>query len=138
MGLFRVRRFERFGRLLDARSESRTVLAHAGRRAVEGLANAPQRRHDILKFGPRGMLQPCLKVADHLSHRISGLRPEVAGEALDGGHDRLDGLRLDWPGKWLLVRASNTEPIVRAVAEAPTAAEAARLCAEAQAAMNEV
>jgi phosphomannomutase len=32
--------------------------------------------------------------------------------------DRLDGLRLDWPGGWLLVRASNTEPIVRLVAEA--------------------
>lgn len=31
---------------------------------------------------------------------------------------RLDGLRLDWPGGWLLVRASNTEPIVRVVAEA--------------------
>ena len=31
---------------------------------------------------------------------------------------RLDGLRLDWPGGWLLVRASNTEPIVRLVAEA--------------------
>lgn len=31
--------------------------------------------------------------------------------------DRLDGLRLDWPGGWLLVRASNTEPIVRIVAE---------------------
>ncbi len=30
---------------------------------------------------------------------------------------RLDGLRLDWPGGWLLVRASNTEPIVRLVAE---------------------
>lgn len=30
---------------------------------------------------------------------------------------RLDGLRLDWPGGWLLVRASNTEPIVRIVAE---------------------
>ncbi|MBL9124058.1 MAG: phosphoglucosamine mutase, partial [Planctomycetaceae bacterium] len=45
--------------------------------------------------------------------------------------DRLDGLRLDWPGKWLLVRASNTEPIVRAVAEAPTAAEAQQLCTEA-------
>gem|GEM_PF-4518281 len=28
---------------------------------------------------------------------------------------RLDGLRLDWPGGWLLVRASNTEPIVRLV-----------------------
>lgn len=45
--------------------------------------------------------------------------------------DRLDGLRLDWPDKWLLVRASNTEPIVRAIAEARTLAEAQRLCEEA-------
>jgi phosphomannomutase len=46
----------------------------------------------------------------------------------DAKADRLDGLRLDWPQRWLLVRGSNTEPIVRAVAEAPTAAEAAKLC----------
>ncbi|MGD0382623.1 MAG: phosphoglucosamine mutase [Thermoguttaceae bacterium] len=46
----------------------------------------------------------------------------------DAKADRLDGLRLDWPGRWLLVRGSNTEPIIRAVAEAPTAAEAAKLC----------
>ncbi|HLA84595.1 MAG TPA: phosphoglucosamine mutase [Thermoguttaceae bacterium] len=45
--------------------------------------------------------------------------------------DRLDGLRLDWPESWLLVRPSNTEPIVRAVAEAPTEDEARRLCDEA-------
>jgi hypothetical protein len=32
---------------------------------------------------------------------------------------RLDGLRLDWADRWLLVRGSNTEPIVRAIAEAP-------------------
>jgi phosphomannomutase len=45
---------------------------------------------------------------------------------------RLDGLRLDWPdGAWLLVRASNTEPIVRAIAEAPTPSRAAELCAAA-------
>ena len=49
----------------------------------------------------------------------------------DAQADRLDGLRLDWPGKWLLVRASNTEPIVRAIAEAHTSAEARRLCDEA-------
>ena len=49
----------------------------------------------------------------------------------DAQADRLDGLRLDWPGRWLLVRASNTEPIVRIFAEAETEAEAARLCAEA-------
>jgi phosphomannomutase len=50
----------------------------------------------------------------------------------DATPDRLDGLRLDWPGKWLLVRGSNTEPIVRIFAEAPTAAEAQRLCDEAE------
>jgi phosphomannomutase len=49
----------------------------------------------------------------------------------DAQADRLDGLRLDWPGKWLLVRASNTEPIVRAIAEAPKSSEAQRLCREA-------
>ena len=46
----------------------------------------------------------------------------------DAAADRLDGLRFDWPSRWLLVRGSNTEPIVRAIAEAPTAAEAASLC----------
>ena len=46
----------------------------------------------------------------------------------DAVADRLDGLRLDWPDRWLLVRGSNTEPIVRAIAEAPTAAEASSLC----------
>jgi phosphomannomutase len=54
----------------------------------------------------------------------------------DAKLDKLDGLRLDWPNKWLLVRASNTEPIVRAIAEAPTAAEAQRLCQEAAAALT--
>jgi phosphomannomutase len=47
-------------------------------------------------------------------------------------NDTLDGLRLDWPnGAWLLVRPSNTEPIVRAIAEAPTLAEARELCEQA-------
>jgi phosphomannomutase len=44
---------------------------------------------------------------------------------------RLDGLRLDWPGQWLLVRPSNTEPIVRAIAEAKTLEAAKQLCAAA-------
>jgi phosphomannomutase len=56
----------------------------------------------------------------------------------DATRDRMDGLRLDWPGKWLLVRASNTEPIVRAIAEAPTASEANRLCTEAGRVLQEV
>jgi phosphomannomutase len=50
--------------------------------------------------------------------------------------DCMDGARFDWPGKWLLVRPSNTEPIVRAIAEAPTLEEARRLCEEAAAALT--
>lgn len=45
--------------------------------------------------------------------------------------DRLDGLRLDWPDRWLIIRGSNTEPIVRIIAEAPTAAVAESLANEA-------
>jgi phosphomannomutase len=43
----------------------------------------------------------------------------------------IDGLRLDWADRWLHIRPSNTEPIVRIIAEAPTAAEAESLCREA-------
>ena len=61
------------------------------------------------------------------------LSPETRGPALVAALDRierafptarasrLDGLRLDWDGGWLLVRSSNTEPIVRIVAEAADA-----------------
>jgi phosphomannomutase len=54
----------------------------------------------------------------------------------EGQPDRLDGLRLDFAdGAWLLVRPSNTEPIVRAIAEAPTAAGAKSLCERAAVAL---
>jgi phosphomannomutase len=43
----------------------------------------------------------------------------------------VDGLRLDGPDWWLHVRGSNTEPVVRVIAEAPTEARAKELCAQA-------
>ncbi|MDZ4684660.1 MAG: phosphoglucosamine mutase [Planctomycetaceae bacterium] len=42
-----------------------------------------------------------------------------------------DGLRLDWPDRWVQVRASNTEPIIRVIAEAPGDEVAKTLCADA-------
>jgi phosphomannomutase len=59
----------------------------------------------------------------------------------DATSDRLDGLRLDWThadgsGSWLLIRASNTEPVVRIIAEAPSGEVAERLCDEAAKVMN--
>ncbi|HEX5576578.1 MAG TPA: phosphoglucosamine mutase [Gemmatimonadales bacterium] len=43
--------------------------------------------------------------------------------------DERDGLRLAWPDRWLHVRPSGTEPILRLIAEAPTEADAQALVA---------
>ena len=48
----------------------------------------------------------------------------------DAGTDTQDGLRLAWPDRWLHVRPSNTEPIIRLIAEAPTGAAATALVEE--------
>ena len=45
----------------------------------------------------------------------------------DAAVDTQDGLRLSWPDRWVHVRPSGTEPIVRVIAEAPTAVEAKEL-----------
>ena len=41
--------------------------------------------------------------------------------------DTQDGLRLSWPDRWVHVRPSGTEPIVRVIAEAPTERDAKEL-----------
>lgn len=45
--------------------------------------------------------------------------------------DTRDGLRLDGPDWWLHVRGSNTEPVVRVIAEAPTNEQTRALCDQA-------
>jgi phosphomannomutase len=77
-------------------------------------------RYVILKAkGPRGPeLAP-------LYHRLQRRFPDASA-------DERDGLRLAWPNRWLHVRPSGTEPIVRVIAEAPTAAEAQALVSAAR------
>jgi len=45
----------------------------------------------------------------------------------DAQVDTQDGLRLMWPDRWVHIRPSGTEPIVRVIAEAPSAEDAANL-----------
>ena len=45
----------------------------------------------------------------------------------DAEADTQDGLRLGWPDRWVHIRPSGTEPIVRVIAEAPTKDEAQAL-----------
>jgi phosphomannomutase len=54
----------------------------------------------------------------------------------DATATRGDGLRLDWADRWVQVRASNTEPILRVIAEAPDEARAVALCSDAVAAVR--
>ncbi len=47
-------------------------------------------------------------------------------------HTVTDGVRFAWPDKWLHVRTSNTEPIVRLFAESPSITESEALIARAK------
>ncbi len=62
--------------------------------------------------------------------QLADVMARVQSHFGDAEVSALDGLRFDWPGKWVLVRASNTEPIIRIMSEAETAGEADRLCQE--------
>jgi phosphomannomutase len=62
--------------------------------------------------------------------RLPALYAAMAARWPDVSADRQDGLRLDWADRWVHVRPSNTEPIVRVIAEAPQAADAEALCRE--------
>jgi phosphomannomutase len=55
------------------------------------------------------------------------------GHRTSGTIDLQDGIRIDWPDRraWLHVRASNTEPIMRLIAESPSAADSRAILDEA-------
>jgi phosphomannomutase len=101
------------------------LLARDGRRASEIVAASP--RYTIVKDkAPRG--------------RAGGLAPVYAALRTrypDADVDERDGLRLGWRDRWLHVRPSNTEPVVRLIAEAPTPDEAQQLVAAGRALCTE-
>jgi phosphomannomutase len=45
----------------------------------------------------------------------------------DAEADMQDGMRLDWHDRWVHIRPSGTEPVVRVIAEAPTRVDAQKL-----------
>jgi len=61
---------------------------------------------------------------EKVTHAIAALRKTFGDATASEG----DGLRLDWNDRWVQVRASNTEPILRVISEAPTAHDAEGLC----------
>ncbi len=91
------------------------LLATSGVTVAELVEESP--RYTIVKAkGPR---------AAELGPLYDRLRRRFADAVVD---DR-DGLRLAWADRWLHIRPSGTEPIVRLIAEAPSASEAEALVA---------
>jgi phosphomannomutase len=62
---------------------------------------------------------------EQVGELLSKIKLQLASDATSINES--DGLRLEFANKWLHVRASNTEPIIRLIAEAPTREEAERL-----------
>jgi len=63
---------------------------------------------------------------------IAGLDPDkiltdLQEKYKDNDIDTLDGLKIDFEKSWVHLRKSNTEPIIRVIAEAPTSKEAEEL-----------
>jgi phosphomannomutase len=93
-----------------------SLLARTGRPLSELVAAAP--RYVIVKAKvDRGAA---------LDAAYAALRARHPEAEVDGQ----DGLRLGWADRWLHVRPSNTEPILRLIAEAPTRAAAEELVTE--------
>ncbi len=65
--------------------------------------------------------------AEQVNSVLSDLSNKFAGKAKS--INREDGIRFDFDNSWLQARASNTEPIIRIIAEAPTTEEAKSLIA---------
>jgi phosphomannomutase len=57
---------------------------------------------------------------DDADRAVAALKQEFASEKVD----TQDGIRIDWDRAWVHARASNTEPIMRIIAEAPDRSEA--------------
>jgi len=69
---------------------------------------------------------------------LSDIEPRAALEKIRQAYaseklDFTDGIKILRDKSWAHVRASNTEPIIRVIAEAPTAQEAAAFCSEVKA-----
>lgn len=81
-----------------------SMMRERGKRLSEIVAGYP--RYSILKGE--------LPLA---AQRIPALMASLAERNSDGRLNLLDGIRVDWPDRWFHVRVSQTEPLVRIIAE---------------------
>jgi phosphomannomutase len=62
---------------------------------------------------------------DRIHSFLQRMRDELEREKID--YDETDGIKVSWPDGWAHVRVSNTESMIRTIAEAETPARAREL-----------
>ena len=109
---------------------------HIGRDAPLGvalilqqLAVAKKRPSEIVAAAPRYRI---VKAKSPRGADLQALYRAIATRFPDAKQDTRDGLRLAWADRWVHVRPSGTEPIIRYIAEAPSEAQANELIATCQ------
>jgi phosphomannomutase len=112
-------------------------MVHLGRDAPVGIALILQLLVELAKplSAVAGELPRYSIVKDKLDRPKASLDSVYAAlrkAFADARVDTQDGLRLAWSDRWLHVRPSGTEPIVRVIAEAPTEQEARSLVSRAR------
>ncbi|MDR2762642.1 MAG: phosphoglucosamine mutase [Planctomycetaceae bacterium] len=96
--------------------------------ALDAMATSGKKISEIADSLPRYALVK-RKMNIELS-KVSLLLNKVSDSFKSLPRDRLDGLRIDHGDAWVLLRGSNTEPIIRIFAEAPDEKRANELCDE--------
>jgi phosphomannomutase len=69
---------------------------------------------------------------ERIAAALAAVKAAFAGERMNDA----DGVRIDWPEGWIHVRGSNTEPIMRVIAEAEDAGRANSLIARVRRVIN--
>ena len=101
------------------------LMANTGKSISQLVADIP--RYEIVKTKFE-----CRR--ENANRAVEAIKKEFTKEKVD----TQDGIRIDWPNAWVHARPSNTEPIMRIIAEAPTKADAEQRIAQVQAIVNSV
>ena len=99
-----------------------TIMAHRMMTPKQLLASLP--KYAMAK--KKVELSPSIDV-DHVLSKVKNI---YSSSYSDVNITTIDGVKIDFPTKWVHLRKSNTEPIIRVYSEAPTCVEAEEIADE--------
>jgi phosphomannomutase len=131
-----VRKMQASGAIIGGEGSGGVIYpaCHYGRDSLVGtalvLSLMARRNQTLEEITGKFPKYEIVKHKQEFSGDILKLVAKIAGFYMDAKVNLDDGIRIDFPKSWVQLRGSNTEPIIRIIAEAPTKAEAERLVAE--------